>query len=172
MKIEMHSNDNWRSKNPAINVKVYKLGASVEDVVERFKCTRDDAERALGFAFESQQEQFWGQIEELAQSIFGAGVRTFSEGRSSGWLVVQGLPEVESWNAVVLSKWRKLMRLVGEDIKHRVASDTLMADIESNRWAEPMSEKFNFYDAKGTVVCLAEVNQMVDTYRKDLLAGK
>lgn len=168
--VVFHSADNWRTKNPAINVKVYNL-PTTEQIVERFKCSAKDADRALKFAFETAQQTFWGDIESEAQEIFGEHVRTFSEGRSSGWLTIHGLPEIEEWDATLLSKWNKFAKLVAENIAHLTSSETIIEDIEANRWTEPMSEKYNFYTTKTEkTVCIAEINQMVAQYRKDLLA--
>jgi hypothetical protein len=34
-------------------------------------------------------------------------VQVYSAGRSGGWLVVSGLPDVESWDAIALGRWVK-----------------------------------------------------------------
>jgi hypothetical protein len=167
--IEFHSDNNWRSKNPAINVKVYKF-LSAEKVIEKFKCTREDAERALGFAFESAQERFWDDIEGTAKEIFGKEIQVFSEGRSGGWLTVHHLPQVEDWDAILVNKWSRFAKAVEEEIAHLTSEENVMDDIESNRWTEPMSERYNFCTtATDEIVCIAELNQKVAKYREELL---
>lgn len=166
MRVQIHDG------NPAINVKVYGMNGYVDRLVERFKCSYADAQRALEFAFEDQQEFFWKEIEELVQGILGPDVRTFSEGHSSGWLSVRGLPDIEEWDVALLSKWAELERLVATDIATRILFDTLADSIEVNEWAEPMSEKYNFVEIAGKTVCVAKVNQMVAQYRADLLEGR
>lgn len=164
--------DGGRVSNPAINVKVYNLPMMNEKIVERFKCSTDDAERALQFAFESAQEMFWAGIESTAQSILGSHVRTFSEGRMGGWLTVHNMPPIEDWDAVLLGKWNKLVKLVESQIKELTTFDSMADDIEANRWVEPMSERFNFFrTTTGNDVCVAEINQAVAKYRAGLLAG-
>lgn len=165
MKVQVHDG------NPAINVKVYGLMSGYLDrIVRQFKCSEEDAQRALDFAFEDQQQSFWDEIESVAQRIFGNNVRTFSEGRSGGWLSVRGLENVTDWKRGMLYKWERLEKLVAEDIAERTSYDSLAEAIEANRWAEPMSEKYNFLTLKnGKTITVAKVNQMVAQYREDLL---
>lgn len=40
------------------------------------------------------------EAEEDAKALFGSDVKCYSAGRMGGWLVVQGLPEVEDWRRV------------------------------------------------------------------------
>jgi hypothetical protein len=169
MEIAHHSDDNWRTKNPAINVKVYNL-PTIEQVVERFKCDKNDAERALEFAWENAQESFWNGIEMTAQDIFGSRVKVYSEGRSSGWLTVHNLPPVEEWDGDLLAKWQEFDSLVKSEIAHLTSFETMAEDIESNRWTEPMSEKYNFFTTEsGKDVCVAEINQKLAKYKEELL---
>ena len=61
---------------------------------------------AAGDAFESAGED--------AAAIFGEYPRpkVYAEGRSGGWLVVDGLPSVDTWDAVALGRWRRFERYV------------------------------------------------------------
>ena len=60
----------------------------------------------MGEWFEVACTVGWEQVEELALEIFGRyGVRrrdVRQDGRSGGWCVVEGLSDVESWDAVML----------------------------------------------------------------------
>lgn len=50
--------------------------------------------------------------EQITETFPGATCNT--EGRSGGWVIVNGLPDIESWDAVMLAKWRKLDRIADE----------------------------------------------------------
>ena len=39
-------------------------------------------------------------------------VQVYSEGRSGGWLVVSGLDDVESWDAIALGRWARFQRQI------------------------------------------------------------
>lgn len=39
-------------------------------------------------------------------------VQVYSDGRSGGWLVVHGLPDVETWDAIALGQWAKFNKLI------------------------------------------------------------
>lgn len=39
-------------------------------------------------------------------------VQVYAAGRSGGWLVVSGLPDVEAWDAIDLARWRRFERLI------------------------------------------------------------
>ena len=41
-----------------------------------------------------------------------AVVKVYSDGRSGGWLVVHGLPDVESWDAIDLGRWAKFEKMI------------------------------------------------------------
>jgi hypothetical protein len=142
---------------PTINVKVYSLGLSVDALTTKYGCDDDTAEQALTFAFESQQQQFWEQAEELARDIFGSHVKVYSSGRSSGWLIVRNLPDLESWDAVEVGKWSKFARLIAADIKWRTSAETLADDIEANEWCKVGAERYNFVDTSNGPTCIADL---------------
>jgi hypothetical protein len=144
--VETHHIGYGSDSVPAINVKVYHMGADNDDVAEYFKCDPETAERALGFAFESAQQVFWEMAGELAEEIWGKGHKVYSEGHSGGWLYVQGLEPLEHWNARDLAKWSKFKRLLLAEIEYRTKRETLFDDIAANEWAKPGAEMFNFVD--------------------------
>jgi hypothetical protein len=142
---------------PTLKVKVYSLGLSADKLVAQYGCDDDTAEQALTFAFESQQQQFWEQAEELAQEVFGSHVRVNSSGRSSGWLIVRKLADVESWDAVAVAKWARFARLIAADIKWRTSAETLADDIEANEWCKVGAELYNFVETKNGPKCIADL---------------
>jgi hypothetical protein len=38
--------------------------------------------------------------------------KVYSDGRSGGWLVVHGLPDVETWDAIALGRWAKFNKMI------------------------------------------------------------
>jgi hypothetical protein len=156
--IELHSDRCGAPLHPAVNVKVRAV-PSVEPIAERFVCSRQAAERALEFAFESARERFWEQAEAVAAEIFaGWRCRVYSEGRSGGWLAVHGLPPVDGWDAVMVSKWARLSKWCRDEIAGQLAEASLVEEIEANQWHTDGAEKFNFIDGRdGAVVCLADL---------------
>jgi hypothetical protein len=81
----------------------------------------------------------WDRLKDLAEEIWGpaSGVSIGSEGRSGGWAVVDGLPDVEDWDAVALAKWRKfakLARTYADDVPYQMVTSVYMN--EFTQWAE------------------------------------
>ncbi len=155
--ITLHA-EHFRAARPAINVKQRgAFGPSIGAITDKFGCTDSDAQHALELAWDSAARSFWEQIGETVAEIF-PGCKAYSEGRSEGWLVVEGLPDVESWNGAMVAKWGKLVRIVREDIKYRSAPDTVLEDIETNEWFKPGAELYNFIDsAEGETRCIADL---------------
>jgi hypothetical protein len=155
----------YGSERPAVNVKVYDtledvslplcLGG-VADLVdgrsENFRWTYTDE----GFTHEWIREHvsdeladaiFWQacadaveMIGEDARDIFDRWrVEIEQDGRSGGWIVVTGLPEIEEWDAVLLSKWRKF-----EKQCHAYRDDLMRSVVDSiyaNEWEAAQAER-------------------------------
>lgn len=155
--IETHS-DRSRSR-PAVNVKYYAGGDLTDNVVEYFKCSRELAEQALAYAFESAQQRFWEDAQEYARELFGKHVKVYSEGRSGGWLVVHGIDEnVEGWDAIAVSKWGRLVKWCTDTIVDYAAWENVQDDIEANEWAKDGAELYNFLTLKdGRHVTMSEL---------------
>ena len=147
---------------PTVNVKTYRQAYSwpmTSAIAARLGVSDALAEQASQYAYDSAQEAFWENwkdADELAQ-YFAEPVEVWQDGRSGGWLIVDGLPELDSWNAVRVAKWAKFQRDVHADIAHRCALDTVCEDIVANRWAEEGAQQYNFRDTPSGVVCMAEV---------------
>ncbi len=61
----------------------------------------------------------WESLDMEAERIFGRGVKVYQEGRSGGWAVVHGLDDVESWDAIAVSRWSRfahVARAIADDI--------------------------------------------------------
>lgn len=165
--VEFHSDGFGRRGNPAINVKVRNM-PRVADVVAQFNCSEEQAEKALQFAFDSACRLFWEDMPELASEIFGLNLKVYSEGRSGGWYVVHGLPNIESWDAVMLAKWHKLEKAVKAEVQYRTSKEETLADIEANDWWKDGSEQYNFVDTALGVRCIADL-KAADKYQEALV---
>lgn len=122
--VSTHATGYHGSQLPAVNVKVY---TQIEGAFADFaKNERPDARLTLDWIEEHVGDDgldsiFWHACEsefeylaDYAPEILGDGVSVSQEGRSGGWAVVDGLPEIEDWDAVRLAKWRKFERIARE----------------------------------------------------------
>jgi hypothetical protein len=116
----------------------------VQQVVNRFGCSEDTASRALEHAFSSAQELFWGEYApDLAERFFGVEYghvahkdrRVWSEGRSSGWLVVSDLPPVDDWDGVMLNRWALFERAIRLEVAWLSSWEWVSDMISANEWA-------------------------------------
>lgn len=117
-----------RGGNPAVNVKVYgspydvslplDLGSSYPtgqpELIEHHTTdagfTRKWLEAHvsdLDWTFEAACQDGWEMLETEAAEIFGPNITLQQEGRSGGWCVVEGLADIEEWDAIALGKWRR-----------------------------------------------------------------
>lgn len=156
--VDTHSGGYGSRQYPAINVKVYHF-VSIYKVVDKFGCSEDQAERALQFAFDAAQERFWHDFaQEYAEDVFKESVKVYSAGRSSGWLIVDKLPDIETWDAIMLGKWRKFEKGVKREIEYYTSPEYVLDNIEANQWYKDGSEQYNFVDlANGKSACIADL---------------
>jgi hypothetical protein len=155
--IQTHSDGFGRSSNPAINVKCRNFPCA-SDVSAKFKCSKETASKAIDFAYECACANFWEQVQEQADYHLGSGYKVYSEGRCSGWLVVHGMPDLESWDAIACAKWWRFEKVILGDIAYRCDVENVMTEIESNEWHKDGAEKYNFIDRKdGSTACIADL---------------
>ena len=147
----------WRDPLPALNVKVHSLGLDASAVASEFKCDQQTAERALQFAFDAQQRNFWEGCDEIATDIFGEHVKVYSDGRSGGWLTVEGLGDVTMWDVIAISRWARFAKAICADIAWRISADVLREDIDANQWAKPGAEEYNFVNTPKGPRCIADL---------------
>ena len=118
--------DNYGPSLPAVNVKVYGSTSRVKLPLDLGTCngrpvkthpgfTQDWIEQHVKgdvgqFAFESVCESAWETLSADAVTIFGPHVKLKQQGRSGGWAVIEGLPPIESWDAVMLAKWARFAK--------------------------------------------------------------
>lgn len=144
--IEYHS-DGFGSSKPAVNVKVRD---SLADGWRKWERSNPDHDPAftLNYIEETFSDDYlegcwqlacedgWEMIEDDAREIFGRtsytdrngarkyAVNVYSEGRSGGWAVVDGIDtDVESWDAIELDRWArfaKYARAYADDVMYQV----------------------------------------------------
>jgi hypothetical protein len=152
--------DDWAThygrQLPAVNVKVYSYPSACL-VAGHFDCSEEVAQRALEWAFEMGRQQFWEDIQEWAEDCFEWHVKIYNAGRYGGWAVVEGLPDIEDWDAIALGQWRRFAKQCADEIAYLTSADRVLEDIEANRWAEENAEQYNFTDTKEGTVCYADV---------------
>lgn len=160
--IEFHSHNGYGV--PAVNVKVYKdvrsiklpleLGSSAplrEDGTygpyttnytdDGFthewideKLEEDDSDN---FYFQSACESAWEWLTEEAKEIFGRDVKVWSEGRSGGWAVVDGInDDVDSWDAIAVARWGRFVkaaRAAADDVPYQIVMSLYLNEWESEQ---------------------------------------
>jgi hypothetical protein len=156
--ITFHS-DGYRERKPAVNVKIYDSLAEGfakwngpdwigdhPDTDARFTVewieehVTDDCQSDY---FNMACETGYEYAETDAQEIWGSHVRVYSQGRSGGWAVVDGIDDdVASWNAIAVARWGKFARWA-----RSTADDTMARVVDMiyhnafERWAEEESER-------------------------------
>lgn len=142
--VQFHS-EGFGPGRPTVNVKVYDsinevklplaLSQSSKDGGKTFETNYSDPEFTVEWIeanlTEQDIEEFWQLaledgwqiLQEEAERIFDdTNIKVYSEGRSGGWAVVEGIKDFEDWDAVDLSKWRAFAnyaRAVADDSPHR-----------------------------------------------------
>lgn len=136
--VETHSDGFGRDRRPAVNVKVYgsvwdvfaKLEKASDVDIDDARFTREwfeahVSDEALDALFWHVCESEFEMVEQDAREIFGAHVKVWQEGRSGGWAVVDGLADLDEWDAVALAKWRKFERwakLYAADVPYQMVA--------------------------------------------------
>lgn len=132
--VEFHS-DGFRPGRPAVNVKVYgrvdsdkvfedaRLNGVDDPRFEPWYRERLEDDSFAEHYFEFACESGWEWLQTDAEDTFGKGVKVYSEGRSGGWAVVDGLPDFDSWDAVMLAKWARFAKSA------RITADAIPSDM-------------------------------------------
>lgn len=86
-----------------------------------------------GFFYDACEDGF-EQLQEMADELWpDYSPKVWPEGRSGGWAVVEGLPDVDSWDAVMLAKWRrfaKCARLVADGVPEQMMTTIYINNFE------------------------------------------
>ena len=151
--ITYHS-DGWSGRRPAVNVKVHdtlaqgfaKWAKDEPDhdprfTVEWIEANLSDERQSdwFGLACESGYED----AENDAQEIWGSHVKVYSQGRSGGWAVVDGIDQdVDSWDAIKVSEWAKWAKWTRANADYTMARmvDLIYINV-FDQWQEEESER-------------------------------
>jgi hypothetical protein len=71
-----------------------------------------DGRDGYGFRSAAADDSFEWAGETAAMIWPGYPVKVYAKGRQGGWLVVDGLPSVDTWDATMLGRWRRFERYV------------------------------------------------------------
>jgi hypothetical protein len=139
------------NEHPALNVKHYgSVEYTTARITQEFGCTPETAKRAAEWCYDSAREEFWEQaLDSLNFAMLGdkeasqykpCGLKKgpfeiYAEGRSGGWLVATGLPEVATWPAATFQKWRKFARFCAQEMEYLASWEYGKDMIEANEWA-------------------------------------
>lgn len=92
----------------------------------------DEFDRFLNVWWECAAESAWEDFQSDAEFIFDRwNVTVEQEGRSGGWLVLRGLPDVDEWDAVLLGKYRKFAKWCNSIVEAAPESIATLAAINS-----------------------------------------
>ena len=139
--IEYHRLGYGYSRAPAVDVKAHSAPYLAGKVVERFKCSRETAETALQYVWESVVEQFWEDAPELVEfhlskAFHLRSYKVYSEGRSGGWLYVDEIQgDVDDWDAIKVSAWGRFEAALRGSVTYLTSEEYAMEMIEANKWA-------------------------------------
>jgi hypothetical protein len=137
--IEFHS-DGFRASKPAVNVKVYQSfdnGLAVwlkdnPDEDRRFNSewieehmTDDQVSDIFWSTCEMRWDDLWDEAREIwgwdmvhtgPQGARQSRIKVYSEGRSGGWAIVDGIDtDVEGWDAIEFNKWKRFAKFARAD---------------------------------------------------------
>ena len=124
---------------PAVNVKSYSQFGGYK-LVSRLEAEHPETfQKALQWCWESHVETFWESAQTVAEEILGP-VKVWQTGRSGGWLYVEGLPDVASWDAVMLGKWRRFAKWCETKRDYLCSDEPVRETIEANDWLSTPAE--------------------------------
>jgi hypothetical protein len=111
---------------PMVNVKQYRWDLTVEEVESlrgEFPFLPADNRRAHNllvdvveeyeWVVDAGRELGWEYLQSDAEGVYDDtpyAVQVWSQGRSGGWAVVHGLPDVDEWDAIMVAKWAKFAK--------------------------------------------------------------
>lgn len=109
--VNVKVHDAWRWSTHGRSVALEDMGAT-EDEADRFHewCEEHAEDDKLEWLFEAACESGWESAQCDAHEVFGRNVRVESRGRCGGHLVVIGLPDIEEWDAIAVSRWARFAR--------------------------------------------------------------
>jgi hypothetical protein len=147
--VQTHS-DHFGPGRPAVNVKVYRdlhdawdeyvrderqdEGFTLEWIEDNI--SDDQLDAIFWHACEAEFEYLEGWATSAEDSLFPDDrVTLHRAGHSGGWIEVEGLPDIEEWDAVRLARWRRFER-IARDIADGIPIQMLsLIEINDYEWA-------------------------------------
>jgi hypothetical protein len=157
--VETHTDRPYGPAYPAVNVKVYGFPHDGEITEEDLNCDEKTCEKALEFAFEIACETFWEDLEESARIILEIDVNVSRVGRCGGWVIVQGLPPIEQWDAIALGKWSRFENYCKKTVKDLTQHGVVLDNILANEWNKEGAEQYNFIATEQGSKCIADMKK-------------
>src|ERR1041384_2026249 len=111
--------------NPMINVKLHNLDhGTLLKTAEKYSeyefkdplfrawlDTHLEDEKLWHAAYDCAIERGWDLLQDDAMNAFpGFSPKVWSAGRSGGWCVVEKLPDVDTWDAIMVGRWTQFCR--------------------------------------------------------------
>ncbi len=167
--VQVHS-DGFRGAPPAVNVKVYD---SLEDGWRKATgpggcCDQFDpgfsvdwirahvSEEAIDARFWLVCDDSFELVQMDAEEILGVRAeQVWQEGRSGGWVVVGGLPELEDWDAIQLGKWRKFERFTRDTADYILAGVIDSFYINDYEWEQTEARESAYWAARDVATVAA-----------------
>jgi hypothetical protein len=163
--VQMHS-DMGRTAHPAFNIKVKgspqdvalpielgqvadQAGGPMESILTDPEFTLDWIDAHLS---DGLKNRFWEDIcqdhyefaKEQASEVFSVPVTIYQEGRSGGWMIVQGLPEdVSEWDEGLRREWMEFAEIVKgtvADVPRAYLTSIYMNEFETRKIADKPAE--------------------------------
>lgn len=148
--------------HPAVNVKHHLW---VPDLIRKYKDDGHEFSGDAGFwawlkelwdrsdydaldgPDEFARESCWDDAQTVADEIWPERtVKVWSEGRSGGWCVVHGLPDIEDWDAIALGRWARFEKQI-KQIAHEGYPYDFIWHAYVNVWERVREERRNVYPA-------------------------
>lgn len=63
-------------------------------------------------AWDTAAQCGWEGAKQAASDVWGEQIQVFSAGRQGGHLIIDGLSDVDEWDAIQVSRWSRFARLV------------------------------------------------------------
>lgn len=135
-----------RSGLPALNVKVYDLRQwpSAEHITATYAVPAPAAQHMLEQLWNIAVEDFWRDATLTAEEYLPRGAEVFSDGRSGGWLLVDGLGDVAEWTTAQRQQWTRFTNGIQQSIRYfsgRTWADETLAELVDHYREEQRAEK-------------------------------
>lgn len=143
------------------NLIVYSGHQTVEQA--KYYCIR----RVYDWIWDYLKEDFWRYwiSQDAAETYFpNMGVELCSAGRSDGWLEVEGLPEVDTWDEDLFEQWETFENDIKTSLNENIKPETWADVVRANEWYKPFSTRFNFIQKGLTLYCVADILADINKY--------